>query len=55
MGMENDYATPRGGQSSAVVMVTEEYGRHLNTLLPFAAIIVLRDWNGLKQLAVVIR
>lgn len=51
--MENDYATPRGGQSSSVVMVTEEYGRHLNTLLPFATIIVLRDWNGLKQLAVV--
>lgn len=51
--MENDYSTPRGGQSSKLVMFTEEYGRHINILLPFAAIMVLRDWTGLKQIAVV--
>jgi membrane-associated phospholipid phosphatase len=51
--MENDYSDPRGGQASKLVMSTEEYGRHINTLLPVAAIMLLRDWTGLKQLAVV--
>ena len=51
--MKNDYSVSRGGQSSKLVMFTEEYGRHINTLLPFATIVVLRDWTGLKQIAVV--
>lgn len=51
--MENDYSVSRGGKSSKLVMFTEDYGRHINTLLPFATIVVLRDWTGLKQIAVV--
>lgn len=51
--MEQDYAIHRGGENSFVVMATEEYARHLNSLLPLAAIVALRDWNGLKQMAFV--
>lgn len=51
--MKNDYSVSRDGQSSFLVMATEKYGRHINTLLPIAAIVILRDWTGLKQMAVV--
>ena len=51
--MVNDYSVSRQGQSSALVMATEKYGRHINTLLPIVTVIVLRDLTGLKQLAVV--
>lgn len=51
--LKNDYAISRGGQSSTLVMLTEDYGRHINTLLPIAAIVVFRDWTGFKQMAVV--
>lgn len=40
------------GAEDALVMGVEDYGRHINTLLALAVPIVLRDWVGLKQLAV---
>jgi lipid A 1-phosphatase len=52
--MKNDYSTPRGGAQSALVLGVEDYGRHINTLLPIATAVVLRDWTGLKQIAVII-
>lgn len=52
--MVKDYSTPRGGEKSSLVVGVEDYGRHINTLLPIATAIVLRDWTGLKQIAVVV-
>ena len=51
--LENDYAVSQGGHSSIVVVRTEEYGRHINTILPFAVIVALRDWQGLRQILAV--
>lgn len=51
--MKNDYSIPRGGESSFVVMLTDKYARHLNTLLPIIEIVVQRDLIGIKQLLVV--
>ena len=52
--LENDYSVSREGEKSKLVMFTEEYGRHINTLLPIAAAILLRDVTGLKQIAVIV-
>lgn len=52
--LEGDYATTKGGHDSALVMTTEVYGRHVNTLLPIVVAVVMRDWVGLKQLGVII-
>jgi len=40
------------GHQDALVIGVEDYARHANTLLAFAVPIALRDWVGLKQLAV---
>ena len=48
--LENDYAVSKGGQDIPFVVAVEDYGRHINTLLPFAMALVLRDNEGLKQL-----
>jgi len=48
--LENDYAVSKGGQDIPFVVAVEDYGRHINTLLPFAMALVLRDKEGLKQL-----
>lgn len=51
--IEKYYSTPRGGQEMPLVTVTEDYARHINSLLPLAAIVILRDWKGLQELAMV--
>ena len=51
--LENDYAVSRGGHDMPFVVATENYGRHINTLLPFALALMLRDKEGLKQLGVI--
>ena len=48
--LENDYAVSKGGQDMPFVVAVEDYGRHINTLLPFAMALVLKDKEGLKQL-----
>lgn len=45
--------TLRTGQQDQLVMGVEKYGRHLNSVIPLIAVVVLRDLNGLKQLAAV--
>ncbi|GAB4267934.1 MAG: hypothetical protein Kow0013_18310 [Pararhodobacter sp.] len=40
------------GAQDALIQGVEHYGRHVNTVLALAVPIVLRDWVGLKQLAV---
>ena len=47
---ENDYAVSRGGHEMPFVVATEGYGRHINTVLPFALALMLKDKEGLKQL-----
>ena len=48
--LENDYAVSRGGHEMSFVVATESYGRHINTVLPFALALILKDKEGLKQL-----
>ena len=43
------YAVCRAGGQTALVQGTEKYLRHVNTVLPIATIIVLRDWKGAGQ------
>lgn len=52
--LERDYATSKGGKNSELVVGVEEYGRHINTVLPIATALLLRDWTGLKQIAVIV-
>ena len=35
------------------VVATEKYGRHINTLMPFALALISRDKNGIKQLLII--
>ena len=51
--LENDYSTYRGGEDISFVVSTEKYGRHINTLLPFALAIISRDKAGFKQILVI--
>lgn len=51
--LENDYSTSRGGEDISFVVSTEKYGRHINTLLPFALAIISRDKAGFKQILVI--
>jgi lipid A 1-phosphatase len=51
--MKNDYPIKHDGPTPKIVVFTEKYGRHINTILPFATIVVLRDWTGLRQIGVV--
>jgi len=46
-------ATPYPGNENALVVGVEAYGRHVNTAVALAVPVLLRDWTGLKQLAVV--
>ena len=50
--LEKDYSTTRGGQDMPFVVATEKYGRHINTLMPFALALISRDKNGIKQLLI---
>ena len=51
--MENDYAVSKGGHERLVVVAFEDYGRHINTLLPFVLALVLKDKEGWKQLGMI--
>ena len=51
--MENDYAVSKGGYERPVVVAFEDYGRHINTLLPFVLALVLKDKEGWKQLGMI--
>ena len=51
--LEKDYSTTRGGQDMPFVVVTEKYGRHINTLMPLALALISRDKNGMKQLLII--
>ena len=51
--LEKDYSTTRGGQDMPFVVGTEKYGRHINTLMPFALALISRDKNGIKQLLII--
>ena len=51
--LENDYSTSRGGEHISFVVSTEKYGRHINTLMPFALAIISRDKAGFKQILVI--
>ncbi|MTI02831.1 phosphatase PAP2 family protein [Roseibium sp. RKSG952] len=52
--MEGHYAVSRNGHDNALVTGVEDYGRHLNTLIPIGTAIVLRDIKGLWQIATVV-
>tara|TARA_B100000787_G_scaffold162241_1_gene142755 strand:- start:872 stop:1393 length:522 start_codon:yes stop_codon:yes gene_type:complete len=51
--MARDYSESRGGHDRASIVTFENYGRHVNTALPFITALALRDWVGLKQLVVI--
>ena len=51
--MENDYAVSNFGHERPVVVAFEDYGRHINTLLPFVLALVLKDKEGWKQLGMI--
>lgn len=51
--MEGHYAKSRHGHQNALVVGVEQYGRHLNTVLPLATAIVLRDVKGLTQIGAI--
>lgn len=44
------YAVCRAAGKTALVQGTEKYLRHVNTALPIATVIVLRDWKGAGQI-----
>lgn len=46
-------AHPYDGANDVLVTSTEDYTRHLNTVLAIAVPLVLRDMTGLRQLAVI--
>ncbi|WP_082025257.1 lipid A 1-phosphatase LpxE [Ruegeria sp. ANG-R] len=46
------YAQSKNGRESEVVVMTEDYGRFINTALQIAVPLVLRDATGFKQLLV---
>lgn len=52
--MEGHYSRPRNGQENTLVMGVENYGRHINTLVPIGAAILLRDVKGMWQIGAVV-
>lgn len=44
------YAVCRAAGKTALVQGTEKYLRHVNTAVPIATVIVLRDWKGAGQI-----
>ena len=44
--------TPPPKAEQAIANGIEHYGRHINTILPLATVLILRDWTGLKQIIV---
>ncbi|MEM6760369.1 MAG: phosphatase PAP2 family protein [Pseudomonadota bacterium] len=51
--MTGHYAQSRHGHQSLFVTAVEDYGRHLNTIIPLGTAIALRDVNGLGQIAAI--
>lgn len=51
--MNGHYANSRGGQDSVLVHGVEDYGRHVNTVIPIGMAVVLRDIKGLGQILAV--
>jgi len=51
--MKNDYAISKGGHERPAIVAFEDYGRHINTLLPFVLALVLKDKEGWKQLGMI--
>jgi len=51
--MEGHYAVSRNGHDNTLVTNVEDYGRHVNTLIPLGAALILRDIKGLWQIATV--
>lgn len=51
--MDGHYAVSRNGHDNVLVTGIEDYGRHLNTLIPIATAVALRDIKGLWQIAAV--
>ena len=51
--LKRHYAQSKNGHSDPFIVGVEDYGRHINSILPAIAIVVMRDVNGLKQLATI--
>ena len=51
--LERDYQPLKNGHEIAHVVAIEDYGRHLNSIVPLAIALVSRDVVGLKQILVV--
>lgn len=51
--MDGHYSVSRNGHDNALVTSVENYGRHLNTLIPIGTAIALRDIKGLWQIVAV--
>ncbi|MEZ5676467.1 MAG: phosphatase PAP2 family protein [Thalassovita sp.] len=51
--MNGTYSYSKGGQGMPLVTGVEDYGRHVNTVVPFGAALILRDWGGIRQLATI--
>lgn len=49
--MDEYYSVSRHGHSNEFVVGIENYGRHINTVLPIATAVLLRDSSGLGQIA----
>lgn len=52
--LERHRAANYAGREMPLIVFTEDYGRHLNSVAAIGAALVLRDVVGLKQLAVII-
>ncbi|MBV6631500.1 MAG: phosphatase PAP2 family protein [Alphaproteobacteria bacterium] len=52
--LEAHYSESRNGRDNHLVVGVEEYGRHLNTIIPIVIAIALRDVGGLKQAAAIV-
>lgn len=46
---QQQHAQPRHDPHNKLVMRVEKYGRHINTVLPILAAVILRDTTALKQ------
>lgn len=51
--LEQNYSEPRGGHQDELVVGVETYARHMNSVIPLAMALLLRDVSGLKQLAMI--
>lgn len=52
--IKGHYAMSRNGHDNALIVGVEDYGRHLNTIIPIGTAILLRDVKGLGQIAAIV-